>query len=88
MRQSHHISSILAHSKCYIVEGWGFRWFSWGVASLPEGSVFRTAVCKIQDSECYNESLPLVLKDKRSCFSQGENFAVELPLDHMFALRK
>ena len=40
------------------------------------GSVFSASVCKIQASKCYVESLPLVSKDKRSCFSQGEKFAV------------
>ena len=34
------------------------------------------------------ESLPLVLKDRRSCFSEGERFAVQLPLDRTLALRK
>jgi len=34
------------------------------------GSVFNAAVCKIQASKCYVESLPLMLKDKRSCFTQ------------------
>ena len=42
------------------------------------GSVFNTAVCIIQASKRYIESLPLVLKDKRSCFSQSERFAVQL----------
>ena len=49
------------------------------------GSVFSIVVCKIQASERYIESLPLVPKDKKSCFSQGET-AVQLPLDLMFAL--
>ena len=40
------------------------RWFSWGVASLPEGSAFSVVVCKIQARKRYIESLPLVLKDK------------------------
>jgi len=31
------------------------------------------------------ESLPLALKDKRSCFSQREWFAVQLPLDRALA---
>ena len=35
----------------------------------------------IQASRRYIESLPLVLKDKRSCFSQGETSTVQLPLD-------
>ena len=30
------------------------------------GSVFSAAVCKIQASKCYVESLSLVLKDRRS----------------------
>ena len=38
------------------------------------GSVFSTAVYKIQAGECYIESLSLVLKDKRSCFSQDQLF--------------
>ena len=52
------------------------------------GSVFSAAVCKIQASKRYIKSLPLVPKDKRSCFSQGERSAVQLPLDCAFALRK
>ena len=52
------------------------------------GSVFSTAVCKIQASRRYIKSLPLVPKDKRSCFSQGEKSAVQLPLDRAFALWK
>ena len=38
------------------------------------GSVFSAAVCQTQasSSKHYIESLPLVLKDKRSCLSQGE----------------
>ena len=32
--------------------------------------------------------LPLVLKDERSCFSQGERFAVQLPFDRVLALQK
>ena len=55
------------------------------------GSVFSTAVCKTQASKRYIESLPLVPKDKRSCFSQGERSAVQLPLqalDCVFALWK
>ena len=38
------------------------------------GSVFSVAVCKIQASKHYAESLSLVLKDRR-------RFAVQLPLD-------
>ena len=34
------------------------------------GSVFSAAVCKIQASKRCIKSLPLVEKDKRSCFSQ------------------
>ena len=39
-------------------------------------------------SKHYIKSLPLVTKDKRSCFSQGKRSAVQLPLDHAFALWK
>ena len=52
------------------------------------GSVFSAAVCKIQASKCYIKSLPLVPKDKRSCFSQVERSIVQLPLDLMFAFQK
>ena len=45
------------------------RGFSWDMASLPEGKsqglhVFSAAVCKIQTSKWYIESLPLVVKNK------------------------
>lgn len=43
------------------------------------GSVLSAAVCKIH----YIESLLLVLKDKRSCFSQSERSAVQLPLNSL-----
>ena len=50
------------------------------------GSVFSEAVCKILAAKSYVESLvPLVLKDKGSCFSQGQVFAVQLPLDRALA---
>ena len=52
------------------------------------GSVFSASVCIIQASKRCVESLPLVLKDKRSCFSQGERFTVQLPLERMLALWK
>ena len=52
------------------------------------GFVFSAAVCKTQASKRYIESLPLVLKDKRSCFSQGEGFTVQLPLGRALALQK
>ena len=51
------------------------------------GSVFSTAVCKIQASKCCIESLTLVLKDKRSCFLQDERFAVQLPVDCTLSFR-
>ena len=51
-------------------------------------SGFSAAACKIQDSKYYIESLPLIVKDKRSCFSQDERSAIQLPLDRVFALRK
>ena len=52
------------------------------------GSMFNAAVCKIQASKRYIGSLPLVLKDERSSFSQGERFAVQLPLDHALTFLK
>ena len=52
------------------------------------GSGFSAAACKIQASKRYIESLPLIPKDKRSCFSQGKRSAVQLPLDRAFTLRK
>ena len=52
------------------------------------GSVFSAAVCQIQASRRYVEFLPLVRKDRRICFSQGERFTVHLPLDHALALQK
>ena len=55
------------------VNGFMGRGFTSG--GQESGSVFSAAVCKIQASKCYIESLPLVLKDKRSCFSQGERSA-------------
>ena len=49
--------------------------------------VFSVAVCRMQASKHYVESLPLVLKDRRSYFSQGESFAVQLPLDCVLDLK-
>ena len=40
------------------------------------GSVFSAAVSKTQASKGYVESLPLVLNNRRSCFSQSERLAV------------
>ena len=50
------------------------------------GVVFSAAVCKIQASKRYIQSL--VLKDKISCFSQGEKHAIQQPFDHVFALQR
>ena len=50
--------------------------------------MFSAAGYKIKASKRYVESLPLVLKDKRISFSQGERFAVQLRLDRLLALRK
>ena len=44
-----------------------YRWFSWGMASLPEGkswALFSAVMCNIHASKCYIKSLPLVPKDK------------------------
>ena len=58
----------------------GFHGGGFTSGGQESGSVFSAAVCKIQASKHYVESSPLVLKDKRSCFSQGERFTVQLPL--------
>ena len=50
----------------------GYRWCGFTAWEQELECVFNTAVCKIQDSECHVESLPIVLKDKRHCFPQGE----------------
>ena len=52
------------------------------------GFLISAAVSKIQARKHYIESLTSVPKDKRSCFSQGERCAVQLPLDHTLVLRK
>ena len=52
------------------IDGCGFT--SGGQES---GSVFSASLCKIHASKHYVESLPLVLKDRRTCFSQGERYA-------------
>ena len=82
----------LMHFRNVCVEYMGFRIFKdvfqiifMGSGFTSEGSAFSVVVCKIQASKRYIESLPLVLKDKKSCFSQGERFAVQLPLDCSFA---
>ena len=62
------------------------RGFTFG--GQESGSVFNAAVCIIQASKCYVEFLPLVLKDKRSCFSQGKRLAAQLSLDCALALWK
>ena len=73
----------------------GYRWFSWGVASLPEfkdrGLCLAQLHAKYRLVSAYIESLPLVLKDKKDksyCFSQSERFAIQLPLDGVLALQK
>ena len=58
------------------------RGFTSGGQKLVSG--FSAAACKIQGSKSM-VSLPLVVKDKRSCFSQGERSAVQLPLHRTFA---
>ena len=52
------------------------------------GSMFSAAVYKIQAIKCYVESILLLFEERRSCFSQGERFAVQLPLGCALALRK
>ena len=103
--------SVMCLSTCSTGLCTSYRWFLWGVASLPEGKsldlclvqlcakhsliprpfpppVFDRILykngggnglgmrlCKTQASKRYIKSLPLVPKDKRSCFSQGEKSA-------------
>ena len=53
------------------------------------GFVFSAAVCKIQTSERYIESLPLVPKDKEKAASlKVKGLLNQLFLDHTFALQK
>jgi len=52
------------------------------------GSMFGAAVCQIQAGKQCIESFLLVLKDRRSFFSQSERFSVELPLDRVHCLQK
>ena len=114
--------SVMCLSTCSTGLCTNYRWFLWGVASLPEGKsldlclvqlcakhsliprpfpppVFDRILykngnglgmrlCKTQASKRYIKSLPLVPKDKRSCFSKGERSAVQLPLDHTLTLQK
>ena len=68
------------------IDGFMGRGFTSG--GQESGSVFSASVCIIQASKRCVESLPLVLKDRRSCFSQGKRFAVQLPLERALALRK
>ena len=49
------------------------------------GSVFSIDMCKTQASKHYIESVPLVLKDKSSCFFQGDRLVVQLPFDYALA---
>ena len=63
-----HNNSLDINLNTHVDRGWGYRCFSWGVVLLSKRSVFSAAVCEIQASKHYVE-----LKDKRSCFSQGES---------------
>ena len=68
------------------IDGFMGRGFTSG--GQESESVFSKVVCKIRASKHFVESLPSIPKDKRSCFSQGERFAVQPPLDRTLALRK
>ena len=65
-----------------------FMWRGFTSGEQELGSVISATMYKIQASKCYVEFLPLVLKGRKSCFSQGERFAEQLPLDHALALWK
>ena len=43
--------------------------------SLPEGSVFSAAVCKIQANKCYVEFLPLMLNEAASLKVKGSLYS-------------
>ena len=67
---------FLHTEKCY-------RWFSWGMASLPEGK--SRGMYSVQLCAKYRQGSTTL---SQCCFSQGKWSAVQLPLDHAFALRK
>ena len=67
-----------------------YRWFSWGVTSLPMGKswgLHLAHLCKIQASEHYVESLPLVLKEAASLKVRGSLYSCLLIM-HALALLK
>ena len=67
----------------------GFHGIGAYIASIPAGkSRGLHSVQFCQAWRHYIESLPLVLKDKRSCFSWSEWSTVQLSLDCVFALQK
>ena len=67
----------------------GFHGIGAYIALIPAGkSRGLHSVQFCQAWRRYIESLPLVLKDKRSCFSRSEWSAVQLSLDCVFALQK
>ena len=59
----------------YSMDGFQGAWLHFWRAKSVSG--FSAAVRKIQGSKCYINSLPLVLKDKRSRSPQGERSAVQ-----------
>ena len=58
-----------------------------GFTSILEGKTM-TLCLVVQHIGKVHRVLPLVPEDKRSCFSQGERFAVQLPLDRTLTLQK
>ena len=63
-----------------------YRWFSWGMASLPEGESGCAVGAAVRQRSATIESLPPVPKNKKTLFLSRS--AVQLPLHHAFALRK
>ena len=68
------------------IDGFMGRDFTSG--GQESGSAVRVVLCKTPTRKCYIKSLPSLLKDKRSCCSQAERSAIQLPPDHTFALQK
>ena len=63
-------------------DGFQGAWLHFNSGGQDHDSVFSCATHRQGTS-----SPSLVPEDKRSCFSQGERFAVQLPLDRMIALQ-
>ena len=85
-RLLHNIKHTDSHFSHIPIHGFHGAWLHFQRAIV--GIRVYHSWCEIQASKHYVESLPLVLKNKRSCFSQGERLGGQLPLDRVLALRK